>query len=187
MMLLLLAAVGGFLSWGFVEYGIHGFLSHRWKTVVSPLHWTHHRDPDAVFTAPLAWIPVALLGFGIVTLVFGLPLASAFTTGLVAGFARYEYVHWRIHFREPRSDRQRALRLHHLAHHYADPRAYHGVTTHRWDRLFGTLPPSWREDYASVADRPLLTGPSNLGLVYNPRLAIGRVRTAFANREARDA
>lgn len=165
---LLLAAAAGFLAWGPVEYLIHGVLSHRFRTFVSPLHWGHHRDPRAVFTSPAAWVPAALLIFGGLALVLGPALAAAAIGGLLAGFARYEYVHWRIHFRAPRTERQRLLRAHHLAHHYRNPRAYHGVTTHRFDRWFGTLPERWREDYARVADRPPLEGPSNLRTMVSP-------------------
>lgn len=166
----------GLLAWTFVEYLIHGILSHRYRTFVTPLHGAHHTDPRAVFTSPVASVPVTLLFFGAGALLFGATLSAAFCAGLVAGFARYEYVHWRIHFRAPLGDRQRRLRDHHLAHHFRDARAYHGVTTRVWDRVFGTLPPHWREDYARVADRPPLGGPSNLRATWSPRLVAARVR-----------
>jgi len=171
----------GFASWGFVEYGIHGLLSHRFQTFVSPLHWQHHREPHAVFTAPLAWVPGAVLGVVVFSLAIGKVAAIAFVGGLLVGFARYEYRHWRIHFREPRSARERLLRSHHLAHHFCDPNAYCGVTTRTWDRVFGTLPARWREDYAKVADRRPIDGPSNLRVIWNPRFAVERVRLARRN------
>ena len=40
---LLLGLALGFASWGLLEYAIHGFLSHRLRTPVSPIHWGHHR------------------------------------------------------------------------------------------------------------------------------------------------
>ena len=96
--------------------------------------------------------------------------AGAFSAGLLTGFLRYEYVHWRIHFRAPRSERQRVLRAHHLSHHFCDPNAYFGVTTRFFDRLFGSLPRHHRSDYERVIDRPPLRGESNFGTIW-PRRA----------------
>jgi len=164
---LALAAGLGWLAWGPVEYLVHGVVCHRYRTFATPLHMGHHREPRAVFTSPAAWGPAALALFGGLALALGPALAGAAVAGLLAGFARYEYLHWRIHFREPRSPRERLLRAHHLAHHFRNPRAYHGVTTRRWDRLFGTLPSTWPEDYARVEGRPPLAGSSNLRAAFS--------------------
>jgi hypothetical protein len=161
-------SIGG-LSWSFVEYLIHGILAHRFKTPVSPLHWGHHRTPAAVFTSPIAWVPTGCVIFGLAAWAVGLLLAAAFMAGLLAGFFRYEFVHWRIHFREPRTRRQARLRSHHLAHHFVNPRVYHGVTTRFWDHVFRTLPEGWENDYARAAARPPIQGPSNLRASFSPR------------------
>ena len=182
--LALLTILAGFLAWSFVEYAIHGFLSHRWRTPVSPMHWGHHESPRAVFTTPLAWVPAAAVFLGALAAAVGWVPATAFTGGLLAGFARYEYVHWRIHFRAPRSERERCRRVHHLAHHFRNPRAYHGVTTRLWDRVFGTLPANAAIDYAAVADRPPLRGASNLAVSYQPRQAWRRIVELHGRRRA---
>lgn len=160
------AFVLGISSWSFVEYLIHGILSHRYKTFVSPMHWGHHKNARNVFTTPVAWVPVSLLFWGIGAALFGISASTAFTVGLLLGFLRYEYVHWRIHFRQPRSPRQELLRRHHLAHHFCNPKMYHGVTTRLWDRVFGTLPANAEGDYERVAATPLLSGSSNLGVLW---------------------
>lgn len=165
----LLAGGLGLLAWPLVEYAIHGLLAHRFRTPVSPLHWGHHRTPAAVFTSPLAWVPVAAAVCALAVSVAGAAPGIAFTAGLLAGFLHYEYVHWRIHFREPRSRRQARLRSHHLAHHFVKPHAYHGVTTRFWDHVFGSLPEGWENDYARAAGRPPLQGPSNLRASWSPR------------------
>ena len=95
----------GLLLWPLVEYGIHGFLSHRLRTPVSGLHWVHHVQPERVFTSALAWIPAIALLFSATSLALGTGRAGALVFGLLLGFWRYEYVHWRIHFRAPRNDR----------------------------------------------------------------------------------
>ncbi len=169
------AALGGF-AWGFVEYLVHGILAHRYRTFVTPLHGSHHVDPRAVFTSPLAWVPAALLLLAAAVVVAGPRLGGCFFAALLAGFARYEWLHWRMHFRLPRSPRERLLREHHLAHHLVNAKAYHGVTTRLWDRVFGTLPESRAADYARVADLPPLEGPSNLAALWNPRTALQPIR-----------
>lgn len=174
----------GLLGWSLVEYGIHGLLSHRFSTPVSPLHWQHHREPDAVFTAPIAWVPGFLAVYAPLALLIGVASAAAITLGVLVGFVRYEYVHWRIHFREPETAGQKRLREHHLAHHFRNPKAYCGVTTRFWDRVFGTLPADADADYAAVADWPKIEGPSNLRSIWNPRSAVHRFRTARGARGA---
>ncbi|MFM8409661.1 MAG: sterol desaturase family protein [Alphaproteobacteria bacterium] len=150
------AAVAGFASWPAMEYLVHGVLSHRLRTFVSPMHWEHHEDEHSVFTSARAWIPAAIFLWGTLSLALGAAISAGFVAGLLVGFQRYEHVHWAIHFREPRDERERVRRLHHLAHHYRDPSMYHGVTTRFFDRLLGTLPADHEAAYASMADRPLL-------------------------------
>ncbi len=173
-----LAAGLGWLSWSFVEYAIHGLLAHRFRTPVSPLHWSHHRTPAAVFTSPLAWVPIAGLFWGLAVAVAGPGSGSGFMLGLLAGFLHYEHVHWRIHFREPRTRRQALLRSHHLAHHFVNPRAYQGVTTRFWDHVFGTLPRGWENDYARAAGVRPIEGESNLRASWSPRATWAVVRNA---------
>ncbi len=153
----------GLAVWTLVEYAVHGWLSHRFRTPVGALHFEHHRDARRVFTSPTAWVPLTGVAF--------LLLPAALALGLFCGFLHYEYVHWRLHFRTPKSARERRLRVHHLAHHACDAKAYYGVTTRFWDRVFGTLPGTWRADYARVGDRAVVRGPSNLGTLW-PRRAI---------------
>lgn len=178
------AAGIGCLSWPLVEYGIHGVLGHRFRTFVTPLHWGHHRTPAAVFTSPLAWVPAAAAIFVLSALLAGAALGAAFSLGLLAGFLRYEYVHWRIHFRPARNARQERLRAHHLAHHFVNPKAYHGVTTRFWDHVFRSLPAGWESDYARGAARPAIPGPSNLRASFSPAATAAVVRRALHRADA---
>ena len=159
-------AAAGVLLWPLVEYAIHGGLSHAWRTPVSPLHWEHHKHPERVFTSPLAWVPTLAAIYALAAFALGGVAAGGLALGLLAGFLRYERIHYRIHFREPRGERERRLRAHHLAHHFRNPKAYYGVSTAFWDRVFGSLPASAAEDYARVADRPPLAGRSNFGSLW---------------------
>lgn len=155
--------VAGLLAWPLVEYTIHGFLSHRLRTPISPLHWGHHLAPRRVFTSPLAWVPAVGGVYWLAAWALGGVAGAALVAGTLTGFFRYEYVHWRFHFREPRNERESLLRAHHLAHHFRNAKQYHGVTTRFWDRVFGTLPGDYGRDYAAVRGVPPLAGVSNLG------------------------
>ncbi len=172
------AAFGaGLLLWTFIEYLVHGILSHRFRTFVSPLHGSHHKEPRAVFTSVLAWGPIAVAVFAAAIAGLGVSLGLALGGGVLAGFLHYEWFHWRIHFRQARTPRQRKLRNHHLAHHFRDAGSYHGVTTRFWDHVFGTLALGEAEDYAQVADHPPLPGASNFWMAWNPIATIRLLRS----------
>jgi sterol desaturase/sphingolipid hydroxylase (fatty acid hydroxylase superfamily) len=128
-------------------------------------------------------VPIVLLLFGATTLIASPLQAISFVGGAFAGFCRYEWMHWRFHFREPRSQRERLLRSHHLAHHFCNPRVYHGVSTRFWDRIFGTLPAGWKKDYARVEDRAPLTGSSNFAEIWNPKTSFAHLRRAMKRSE----
>ncbi len=161
--------VGGLVAWTFLEYLIHGWMSHKFRTFAAPLHQVHHRDPRRVFTIG-AWLPIAatwLAGL----LLWGLAPAMVFYSGMVAGFALYEFIHYRIHFARPRNCFEAYLRERHLVHHYRAPDRCFGVTNAFWDRVFrsGIPAPEMRSMGAAVAATPPLAGPSNVRLLIPSR------------------
>ncbi|HUY19745.1 MAG TPA: sterol desaturase family protein [Candidatus Binataceae bacterium] len=155
----------GLLAWTFLEYAIHGWLSHRFVTFVTPLHQVHHRDPSAVFALG-AWLPTAAI-FGLLLIGFGMTPATIFVAGLVAGFAIYELVHYRLHFAPAVGRFEARLRARHLAHHLAMDDRCLGVTTALWDRIFGSA--ARPDDIAALAARldqvEPIAGRSNLGRI----------------------
>jgi dihydroceramide fatty acyl 2-hydroxylase len=174
-MLLLLLMFGlGCLTWTFVEYLIHGFLSHILTTFATPFHAGHHRDPHSVFTAG-AWGPTAIVSamiFGIV----GLTPLTTLWLGMVVGFLAYELLHYRIHFAHPVCAFEERMRARHLAHHLRASDQIFGVTNAIWDRVFGTEPDTARllELRASVAAVEPLTGPTNFRFVFRPWVYLTR-------------
>lgn len=147
-----LFVLGGLL-WTLFEYFVHGILSHRYHTPVTPMHWGHHQQLEHVFTPPIAWLPVSLLISSLFVFIFGWFAGSSLSVGMLCGFAYYEYCHWRIHFRPPASARQTLLRDHHLAHHFRNPKAYFGVSVIFWDKVFGSRPDCFAEDYRIAGQR----------------------------------
>ncbi|MGH7913613.1 MAG: sterol desaturase family protein [Candidatus Binataceae bacterium] len=151
----------GLLTWTFLEYAIHRWMGHRFATFVTPLHHVHHRDPRAVFALG-AWLPALL------PLLIGAALGArgytVFYGGILAGFAIYELLHYRMHFRVPICEAEARIRTRHLIHHYCAPTLYFGVTTSLWDHVLGTT--ARGSDAAALAARVAsitpLAGPSNV-------------------------
>ncbi|HTW88807.1 MAG TPA: sterol desaturase family protein [Candidatus Binataceae bacterium] len=161
--LLLLGA--GLLAWTFLEYAIHGWMSHRFFTFATPLHQVHHHDPAAVFAVG-AWLPTAAV-FSALLIGFGMTPAIAFICGLIGGFVIYEAVHYRLHFASPANHYEERLRTRHLAHHLAMNDRCLGVTSALWDRVFGTEPrPHEMAAVAALLDAvEPIAGRSNLGRI----------------------
>jgi sterol desaturase/sphingolipid hydroxylase (fatty acid hydroxylase superfamily) len=161
----------GMFAWTLLEYVIHGVLGHAHRTLVARLHDVHHRDPHAVFALG-SWIPVvAVLSAG--WAIFGAAPAVIFLGGVAAGFAGYEFIHYRIHFSRPSCAIEARLRARHLAHHFREPDAIFGVTTRLWDVVFGSEPEAARmRELSDLGDAIApLTGVSNFG-----RIVLGRGR-----------
>jgi sterol desaturase/sphingolipid hydroxylase (fatty acid hydroxylase superfamily) len=158
--------VAGIFAWTFLEYLIHGWLSHSFQTFASRLHAVHHRDPHAVF-AIRAWIPLAIIWLTLI-LAFGWTAWAFILTGAIIGFACYEAIHYRIHFRRADNVIESYLRVRHLIHHNHHPDQCFGVTSALWDLVFGTEPTGaatlrLRESVSSILP---LSGHSNLIKLY---------------------
>jgi dihydroceramide fatty acyl 2-hydroxylase len=137
----------GFVTWVWMEYGIHRFFFHwegngpftRWLHEVT--HGYHHKYPDDAdrLVMPLgASIPMALLIAGILWLVGSLEWTVPYFLGVVWGYLWYDFLHWSTHHRAPLTAWGKALRAHHMAHHFATPDRNFGIS-HRWvDMLVGS-------------------------------------------------
>ena len=154
--------IAGVFAWTFVEYVIHGWLSHTFRTFATPLHAVHHQDASAVFTIG-AWLPISLVWL-MLLLVFGWTSGTILFSGMVAGFISYEIIHYRIHFRRPLGRIEGYLRARHLVHHHYHAHRCFGVTSALWDLAFGTeaLGPETTALWESTRSKPPLSGRTNL-------------------------
>jgi sterol desaturase/sphingolipid hydroxylase (fatty acid hydroxylase superfamily) len=137
----------GFVTWVWMEYGIHRFFFHwegngpftRWLHEIT--HGYHHKYPDDSkrLVMPLgASIPMALLIAGILWLVGSLQWTVPYFLGIVWGYLWYDFLHWSTHHRTPLTAWGKALRSHHMAHHFARSDRNFGIS-HRWvDMLVGS-------------------------------------------------
>jgi sterol desaturase/sphingolipid hydroxylase (fatty acid hydroxylase superfamily) len=152
----------GAFVWTFLEYLIHGWLSHTFHTFAMRLHAVHHRDAHAVFTVR-AWLPLAAIWTTLALSFPGTPGMILFS-GILAGFVGYEAIHFRIHFRRPLGTVENYLRARHLVHHEYYANRCFGVTSALWDLAFGTEPigSAMTALCESMRSRPPLSGRTNL-------------------------
>jgi sterol desaturase/sphingolipid hydroxylase (fatty acid hydroxylase superfamily) len=138
----------GWMTWDALEYAIHRKFFH-WegsgpftRKLHDIVHGYHHKFPDDAkrLVMPLgASIPLAVVIAGVLRAV-GQPQATIpYFCGIVAGYLFYDFTHWSTHYRAPLTAWGRAIRSHHMAHHFACPDRNFGIS-HRWiDVLLGTL------------------------------------------------
>lgn len=168
-----LAFLAGAFAWTLAEYVLHRVVFHELSHAAlgAREHRKHHAEPD--YFAPawqkaLAALSVSGLLLPGIALAAGAAIGVAFTAGFIAMYVDYEVLHRRCHTHPPRSAYGRWRRRNHFAHHFADPRRAHGVTTPLWDHVFGT---------ALRVDRVRVPRPLAMRWLLD---AEGRVRESFA-------
>ena len=142
--MLVVAAALGVLSWTLLEYLIHRFMGHDRRFRKTPFgveHIRHHAEGD--YFAP-TWkkLIAASLAAGVLAApaiaIAGPWVGGAYVAGLIAFYGVYEWLHRREHTHPGVGAYGRWARRHHFHHHFADSRANHGVTSPIWDLAFGT-------------------------------------------------
>ncbi len=143
----LLLFATGYIVWSLTEYCLHRWGGHHRACkgrVFHNAHTKHHRDPD-FFESTAMKLTLGLLLSSLVALPLSFAVgavgAAALVIGFSAGQCTYEIIHRRIHTHAPIGWMGRALRRHHLYHHFGNPDLNHGVITRFWDRVFGTFEP----------------------------------------------
>jgi len=143
----LVIVLAGVLWWTLFEYLAHRYLFHldHWLPQAKPLtfllHGCHHVDPqDAtrnlmplVTTIPLFAAKLALL-----LLCFDQALAFSLLGSIGLTYVAYDTIHYACHQWRPRGRIWRALRAHHMRHHFRDDSVNFGVSSPLWDWVFAT-------------------------------------------------
>lgn len=149
------AFLGGLLAWTLAEYAIHRFVFHYearsrlGKRVMFLFHEIHHVQPDCktrLVMPPVVSIPLAVLFYGGFHLILARGLhAPAWVdpafAGFLAGYLVYDLTHYATHHLPMRGRVLKALKRHHMAHHYKCPDRLFGVSSPLWDVVFGTREP----------------------------------------------
>ncbi len=143
---------GGLVLWTLSEYLLHRFFFHyKPKTPTQEkffylFHGIHHHQPQCktrLVMPPVVSIPLALLFYGLFALVFGQLLRSpiwigSVFSGFIIGYLVYDITHYATHHWPMRSGFLKAIKRHHMRHHYKTPNQRFGVSSPLWDYVFGT-------------------------------------------------
>jgi sterol desaturase/sphingolipid hydroxylase (fatty acid hydroxylase superfamily) len=143
----LLAALGltlaGVFVWTLAEYWLHRVVFHfeRAPKLHYFLHGIHHVYPNdkyrLVMPPGASAIPGAVFWL-LAHAVLGFDMALPAFAGFGIGYLWYDMTHWWTHAGKARTRWGKALRRHHMLHHFKDHDRYFGVSTPFWDWVFGT-------------------------------------------------
>lgn len=137
----------GALLWTFVEYWLHRLFFHLRadtpaRRVTAYIVHRHHHDAPGdrtrLVATPLQSGGLVLLLLAVLGLVAGPHARWPLLAGVLLGYLLYELAHFSAHHRRPRTALGRALRRHHLRHHFGDPRRNFGISSPLWDLVFRT-------------------------------------------------
>ena len=70
--------------------------------------------------------------------VLGGELAKPFFAFFLLGYLIYDYIHYSTHHFKTKSTWFKALKQHHMNHHFVNPELFFGVSSPLWDQFFGT-------------------------------------------------
>ncbi len=144
----ILALLGGFLTFTFVEYMMHKHFFHMEPDTLTKdklqysVHGVHHdypKDKDRLAMPPFISAAYALIAYGVFTLIMG-SFALYFLPGFLIGYASYLGVHYAVHAFQPPKNFLKILWVNHAVHHYKDPEVAFGVSSPLWDYILGTMP-----------------------------------------------
>lgn len=138
--------LGGIVFWTFFEYIMHRFVFHivsenpRIKRIAYVMHGNHHefpRDRQRLFMPAVPSIIISSSVFLIMYVLMGNNV-FVFFPGFILGYLLYASIHYAIHtWRPPFKWMKPIWRNHHL-HHYKNEDRGFGVSSHLWDKVFGT-------------------------------------------------
>jgi sterol desaturase/sphingolipid hydroxylase (fatty acid hydroxylase superfamily) len=140
----------GLVTWSLFEYCMHRFLFHLelrsdlGRRLGFVIHGNHHQDPNDPYRSLMPPI-VSITWSGMIWAMFVALFGSAGTVlflGFELGYVTYDSIHYACHQRPMRGRFMRALRQHHLRHHFGRSRGNYAITTIFWDHLFGSYVPA---------------------------------------------
>lgn len=137
---------GGIFFWTFFEYIMHRYVFH-WASdnpgiqkISYILHGNHHefpRDKQRLFMPPVPSIIIASLVF-LIMYVLMQKNAMPFFPGFILGYLIYGSIHYAIHAWNPPFKWMKPIWRNHHLHHYKTEEKGFGVSSHLWDKVFGT-------------------------------------------------
>lgn len=143
---IIISFAAGWILWTFTEYALNRWLLHTGNIgALKRHHARHHKNPEDIrYSLPH---PLVVIMFSLTLLVLSMPAigvsALSLTSGFLFGCCLFCMLHvLQHHYPAPAPYFLKASWQNHFLHHHRYPNKAFGVSTHLWDRLFGTLPPA---------------------------------------------
>jgi dihydroceramide fatty acyl 2-hydroxylase len=146
--------VGGYALWTLFEYWLHRLVFHfepdagigaRMHWIIHGVHHEHPNDPMRLVMPPAASVPLAVIVFGVLYLLFGERYAPGLAAGFFIGYVVYDMLHYYLHHFTPHGRVGRMLRERHMRHHFQDDTRGFGISAPYWDEVFRTSPRGRRD------------------------------------------
>jgi dihydroceramide fatty acyl 2-hydroxylase len=137
----------GYALWTLFEYWLHRIVFHfepqeglgaRMHWIIHGVHHDHPNDPLRLVMPPAVSVPLALVVFGVLYVIFGSGYAPGLGAGFFLGYLAYDMIHYYLHHFRPRGRLGRMLRERHMRHHFQDETRGFGISAPYWDEVFGT-------------------------------------------------
>ncbi len=138
----------GIISFTLIEYLVHRYLFHMnittkiRKRIQYLTHGVHHKFPNdmgRLVMPPIFSIPITTILFYIAYIILG-DRAFVIMGGVFSGYGLYLFVHYIVHAWKMPKNKFKTLWIFHNIHHFQDEEVAYGVSSHLWDRVFGTMP-----------------------------------------------
>lgn len=136
----------GLVVWTLFEYAMHRFLFH-WHVNVAAvqrfvfvIHGNHHDNPNDPLR-DLMPLPVSLPIAGVIWLLSVMAIGPAGTwlfLGFIGGYVAYDLIHYACHQWPMRGRFARAIKRHHMRHHFVDGHGNYAISAIFWDRVFAS-------------------------------------------------
>ena len=143
---IILLFFAGLFFWTFFEYIMHRFVFHwasdnpKIQRISYVLHGNHHefpRDKQRLFMPPVPSLIIASLIFLLMYAAMS-TYAFSFFPGFILGYLLYGSMHYAIHAWNPPFKWMKPIWRNHHLHHYKSDHKGFGVSSHIWDKVFGT-------------------------------------------------
>jgi sterol desaturase/sphingolipid hydroxylase (fatty acid hydroxylase superfamily) len=143
---IVLSFLGGLVFWTFFEYMIHRFIFHwvsenpRTRRFGYIMHGNHHEFPRDRQRLFMPAIPSLLISSMVILVMYALMnfYVFVFFPGFILGYLLYASVHYAIHAWNPPFKWMKPIWRNHHLHHYRNDEKGFGVSSHIWDKVFGT-------------------------------------------------
>jgi sterol desaturase/sphingolipid hydroxylase (fatty acid hydroxylase superfamily) len=139
--------LAGLACWTLSEYVLHRFVFHfvpknaigqRLHFIFHGVHHDYPSDRLRLVMPPSASLPISLAFYGLFSLALAPPALHPFMAGFLIGYMVYDTLHYALHHATFRQPLLKALKRHHMQHHFVDPDRGYGVSSPLWDHLLGT-------------------------------------------------